>query len=235
MKRFYKLVSTHKEPEGWAIHLDGRPVKTPMKAVLRAPTEELANELVQEWAAQEETIEPDTMPLTQILSTQIDRVSAQRVEMSAAICKYLDTDLLCYRAEAEPPGPAEKQAEMWDPWLVWFEETFGAHLETTAGLNALNQDEKAHKAVQDYIRALDDVRFNILQLVVSSSGSLVLGLAFEKQAITPKQVMQAARVEEHLKDEIYNADLHGRDPLQEKKDAAILRDLQAAETFLKLI
>lgn len=235
MKRFYKLVSAHKEPEGWAIHLDGRPVKTPMKAVLLASKEALANELVQEWADQEETIEPETMPLTQILSTQIDRVSAQRAEMSAAICKYLDTDLLCYRAEAEPPGPAEKQAEIWDPWLAWFEEAFGVRLETTTGLNALKQDEKAHKVVQDYIQGLDDAHFNILQLAVSSSGSLVLGLAFDKQAITPDQVMQAARVEEHLKDEIYNAELHGRDPLQEKKDAAMLRDLQAAETFLKLI
>lgn len=235
MKRFYKLVSTHQEEGGWAVHLDGSPVKTPMRTKLLAANEAIANELVKEWAAQEETIDPETMPLTQILSTQIDRISAQRTEMSAAICKYLNTDLLCYRADPEPPSPAEKQAEIWDQWLQWFEDRFECPLKTTTGLSALQHDEAAHKAVQTYINALDDARFNILQLVVSSSGSLVLGLAFAERAIIPDQVMQAARVEENLKDEIYNADLHGKDPLQEKKDAAMLRDLIAAETYLKLL
>lgn len=235
MKRFYNLVSTHKEDGGWAVHLDGRPVKTPAKALLIAQSEKLADEIVKEWAAQEETIEPETMPLTQILSTQIDRIGAQRPEITVMVCKYLNTDLLCYRAEDEPPGPAKKQAEIWDPWLQWFEDKFGATLQTTQALAALTQDGAAHKAVRDYINALDDARFNVLQLVVSASGSLVLGLAFVEQAISPEQVLEAARVEENLKDEIYNAEKYGRDPMLEKKDAATLRDLQAAQILLQSI
>ena len=116
MKRFYKLVSTNKTAEGWAIHLDGKPVKTPIRTTLIAPNEALANELVREWAAQEETIDPETMPLTQILSTQIDRVRVQRAAMSTEILKFLNTDLLCYRApKDQPPGQLERQAEIWDP------------------------------------------------------------------------------------------------------------------------
>lgn len=233
MKRFYKLVSTHKEPQGWSVHLDGRPVKTPLKEILLAPSEGLADEIVREWAAQEDEITPEDMPLTQILSTQIDRVTHQRAEVTALVCKYLDTDLLCYRAEPEPPGPAQKQAEIWDPWLDWFEKHFGTKLETTTGLAALVQPKAAHAAVQKTIDGLDDARFNILQLVVSGSGSLVLGLAFMEGVVTPDHVLTAARVEEHLKDEIYDAEKYGRDPMFEKKDAALLRDLQAARLFLE--
>ncbi len=236
MKRFYKLVSTHREAEGYAIHLDGRPVKTPMRTVLIAPNEALANEIVKEWAAQEDMIDPETMPLTQILSTQIDRVSGQREEMSVPLLKYLDTDLLCYRApKDEPPGQAEKQAEIWDPSLAWFEKRFGTALQTTSDLIALAQPESAHKAVQETVESYDEARFTALQLVVPLAGSLVLALAFIEGEITPQELYIATRVEEHFKDEIYNAEKYGRDPLIEKKDAAMMRDLEATATFLKLL
>ena len=233
MKRFYKLVSVHEEPRGWAVQLDGKPVKTPMRETLRAPNKNIANVVQQEWSAQEEEINPETMPLTQILSTHIDRVSAQRNEMSAAILKYLDTDLLCYRAPSDPPGPAEKQEEIWQPYLDWFGKRFGVKLETTSGLAALTQPEEAHKAVKDAVESMDDLHFTLLQLVVSGSGSLILGLAFMEKAITPEEIMAAARVEENLKDEMYNAEFYGRDPLFEKKDAALLQDLKAAAEILK--
>ena len=108
MKRFYKLVSTKKEPGGFGVCLDGKPVKTPSGTLLLAPTENLADEIVKEWAAQEEIIVPDSMPLTQILTTKIDRISKERQAMSEAVMKYLDTDLLCYRT-TEPPELAQMQ------------------------------------------------------------------------------------------------------------------------------
>lgn len=235
MKKFYKLVSTHQETDGWAIHLDGRSVKTPMKRTLLAPTEDLANAIQQEWMAQDENIEPETMPLMQFLSTQIDRVSEQRPAMSEAVLKYLDTDLICYFAPEDPQSPAHKQEELWRPWLDWFEKQFGETLETTNALAALSQAPAAHKKVKAHVEALDDARFTILQMVVPASGSLVLALAFIEGAITPIEILEAARVEEHIKDEIYDAERYGRDPMQEKKDQALITDLQAAEQFLKLI
>ncbi|HOO80905.1 MAG TPA: ATP12 family protein [Alphaproteobacteria bacterium] len=236
MKKFYKLVSVHQEVSGWAVHLDSRPVKTPLKKTLLASSETMATAIQEEWAAQGETIDPETMPLTQILSTQIDRVSEQRAAMSAELLKFLDTDLICYRApKDQPAGQAEKQAESWDRWLTWFEDKFDCALQTTTDLAALKQPAAAHTAVQTKTDALDDARFTALQLVVPLSGSLVLGLAFIEGAITPQEIYNAARVEEHFKDEIYNAEKYGRDPLSEKKDAAMLRDLEAAAAFLNLL
>jgi len=78
MKRFYKLVSVDAVRNGFEIQLDGRNIKTPMKNILSAPSRKLADAIMAEWAAQDKEILPDTMPLTQILSTRIDRVSNER-------------------------------------------------------------------------------------------------------------------------------------------------------------
>src|SRR5690606_5068805 len=112
---FYKLASTTPgEGGGHLVTLDGRPVKTPGGRQLAAPTKALAEETALEWARQEKDILPDTMPLTQILTTALDYVAQERTALTEKILAYLNTDLLCYRA-AHPPAVAERQAACWDP------------------------------------------------------------------------------------------------------------------------
>lgn len=234
MKRFYKLVSLVRDSGAYAVQLDGRSVKTPAGQALKTEFEALANALVSEWAGQGENILPDSMPLTQILSTKIDRAAPMRAEIEKQALNYLDTDLLCYRAE-NPPGLPEKQASIWDPHLARFEKRFGSRLETTTSLRALKQPAAAHEAVRSYARVLDDDRFNILQLVTSMSGSLILALAFVEGEASAEEVFSAARVEENFKAGLYNEALYGPDPAQEKKDVAIRRDLEAAQEYLRLL
>ena len=235
MKKFYKLVSPHQEGDHYHIHLDGRPVKCPSGTVLAAPTKQLADAIVLEWAAQEEEIKPDTMPLTQILTTCIDRVSMERPAMEAALLKYFDTDLICYRAGDDPPGQREAQEQAWDEWINWFSEHFGETLKTTTEIAAISQDKSAYEKVASYVKLLDDNRFTAFQLVVSASGSLILGLAFAEGDITPQQIFDAAHVEEHFKASIYNEEKYGAAPHEEKKRADMLRDLEASESYMQLL
>ena len=234
MKRFYTVVTTKKTDSGYAVTLDGKPVKTPYKAGLVAQNETLANAIVQEWAQQEEEILPESMPLTQILSSQIDRVSQERPAMTEAILKYLNTDLICYYAD-HPPELAQQQRAAWQPVQAWFENRFNIKLETTDGLKALAQPEAAHKAVADYVAALDDAHFTALQIITPLSGSLILAIAFLEGEIDPEKTFAAMRVEETFKAEIYDEEKYGPDPAQHKKDEAAKTDLNAAAQFLKLI
>lgn len=234
MKRFYTLVSSQKEPGGYAVLLDGRAVNTPLKRKLLCSTEALANALVQEWAAQKETIKLDTMPLTQLVSTQLDQVTHGRAKMSAEVLKYLNTDLLCYRTD-QPPELAQKQAQSWDRWLEWFAGKFGAQLETTTTIQALSQPQAAHDGARGYVEALDDQRFTIAQLITPLSGSVVLAIAFTEGEISPEELFSAIRVEEQFRAGIYNEEKYGPDPAQEKKGAAIKVDLAAAARYLELI
>ncbi len=234
MKRFYKVVSTRKSSNGFEILLDNRPIKTKAGHILLAPEEPLAEALVREWSAQKDQIIPDTMPLTQILNTQLDRVSTEREAMTAAILKYLDTDLICYFAE-EPEELISLQEQSWKRWLDWFEEVFGEALKTTNSLLALQQSERAHESVRDYVKNLDDAYFTVLQLVTSLSGSLILGLAFVQGKAKADDILAACYVEESYKEQIYNAEKYGMDPMLEKEKLSKRKDFEAAEVYFKSI
>ncbi|MBX2834241.1 MAG: ATP12 chaperone family protein [Micavibrio sp.] len=232
MKKFYKLVSIEEKAGAYYIHLDGRPVKCPSGQPLYAASKKLAEIVQQEWSAQGETIIPDTMPITQIITTQLDRVSRERQAMEIALLKYIDTDLICYRAGDLPVGQREAQEQSWDPYKDWFEKKFDEKLLVTSDLVALSQSPNLHDKVKNYVTDLDDARFTAMQLVTSLCGSIMLGIAFLEKHITSQQIFDAAHVEEDFKAPIYDRAKYGLDPLEEKKANAMLADLIAAETFL---
>lgn len=233
MKRVYNLASYTKTEDGYVIQLDGKTVKTPLGQPLAAPNKTVAEHIVSEWAAQSDEIIPDSMPITQILTTTIDRIR-EREQMTGALLKYLDTDLLCYRVK-QPEDLSKRQKEVWDRWLTWFDEHFESPLEVTFGIEALTQDVDTHKQIWNYLEALDDHYFTVLQIVTSLSGSIVLGLAFLEHEATVEDVYNAAELEEIYHSEIAREDEHGGDPVQERRQAAMRRDLDMCARFMEAL
>jgi len=230
MKRVYTMASYTKTEDGFVLQLDGKAVKTTLGAPLAAPGKALIEAVVSEWAAQGEDVIPDSMPMTQMLTTAIDRMRERDV-MTKTLLNYLDTDLLCYRVK-EPEDLARRQKEVWDRWLTWFDEHFESPLKTTFGLDALKQDPVTHKRIWNYLEALDEYYFSVLQVVTSLSGSIVLGLAFVEQEASAEDVFTAAELEEIYHAEIAGEAIHGADPVQEKRQAAMKRDWGACTQFL---
>ena len=72
-KRFYKEASVGEREGGFAIELDGKPVKTPARQPLVVPTEALATLIAGEWQRQAEVIDPAKMP-----ATRLDQYRARR-------------------------------------------------------------------------------------------------------------------------------------------------------------
>jgi chaperone required for assembly of F1-ATPase len=196
-------------------------VRTPGGQTLISPFENLAQAIAAEWDAQDTDILPDTMPLTQLLVTALDRVEKERDVIQTQILAYLDTDLLCYRA-AEPEALVARESAARDPWLQWFATHYGESLEVTNGL-------MAHE-----VRSLNLWAFNVLQMTCAATGSLILALAFVVGPAEEGDVMRALFVEEDYKAEIYNEDFYGRAPQLEKNMAAVLRDLKAGRQFLEM-
>ena len=62
---------------GFPVLLDGKPVKTPARRALAAPTRALAEAIAQEWKAQAAVIDPARMPLTRLANAVIDAVAEQ--------------------------------------------------------------------------------------------------------------------------------------------------------------
>src|SRR3546814_6032902 len=89
--------------------LDGRPVRTPGRALLTAPTLALAERIAREWAEQGEKIEPRAMRFTGLANAAIDRIMPDPASFAAGIHVYGESDLLCYRADA-PAALVARQA-----------------------------------------------------------------------------------------------------------------------------
>lgn len=234
MKKFYSEVGSGPAVGGgYVVLLDGRPVRTPEKSLMTAPTRQLADAIAGEWAHQGEHIVPETMPLTQILTTSIDRARF-RDEMGKALLAYIDSDLLCYHAD-EPEPLRQEQEKLWMPWLRWFQGRFGVALHTTFALSRLDQPEEAHKAVRAYIDTLDQHRFTVLHVVTTLTGSIILGLAFLEGAITPEQTFHAALCEEIHYERLHDLEKYGLDPIEAKRRESMTRDLAAADAYLGFV
>jgi len=230
MKRFYKQVTTHETPDGFEIHLDDKPVKTSAKKALCTPYKNVAEKIAEEWDYQKEQIVPDTMPMTQIINTQIYSDKPTRTKKTKALLKYIDTDLLCYGV-LKPEGLKKVQEAHWTKWVNWAEQKYDVKIKTTNGLNALQQDQKLHQNIVQTVEEMCDDTFSIFQTLVPLSGSVILSLAFAASEIDEDTVLKAMFVEEDFKDQIYNADKYGSDPLIEQKKHAARLDLEACRIY----
>ena len=233
MKRIYKMVSATKTEDGYTIQLDGKTINTPSGQPILAPNKPMADAIVAEWADQGDKVIPDTMPVTQILTTVIDRMR-DRDAITKSLLKYLDTDLLCYRVK-EPAEIFKRQKEIWDKWLTWFDEQFESPLEVTFGIEALTQDADTHRQIWNYLESLDDYYFTVLQIVTSLTGSIVLGLAFLDGEATADDVFNACELEEIYHAEIAGEDEHGADPVQERRQNVLRAELASCRTLMDLL
>lgn len=204
-KRFWKEATVEPVDGGFAVRLDGRPVRTPLKAPLVLPTEALARAVADEWNAQEGTLRPETMPCTRAANSAIDKLSAQQAEVAAMLADYAGTDLLCYRAE-DPPELAARQAAEWDPLLDWAAATYGARLTATAGVMHIPQPPEALTRLAAEVAALDRFRLAAFHDLVAISGSLVLALAVARGRLTAEEAWRASRLDEDWQIEQWGED-----------------------------
>jgi chaperone required for assembly of F1-ATPase len=228
-KRFYGTVSVEAGVDGThAVALDGKPVRTPARNLLAAPTAALAEAIANEWRDQTDVIDPAAMPLTRLANTIIDAVVNTRSEVADEIVKYLGSDLLCYRAD-QPDGLVMRQQAQWDPVLAWARDALGAPFVATTGITHVSQPPAAIAAAARAIPQDHPWRLGALSVVTTLSGSALLALALAAGIISRDEAWTAAHV-----DEDWNAEFWGRDELAMQRRDFRARELAAAATILDL-
>ena len=75
MKRFYRAVSVIEEAGGFAVALDGRPMRTPRRRPFAVPYRALAEAVAAEWGGQGDEIELRAMRLTGFANAALDRIA----------------------------------------------------------------------------------------------------------------------------------------------------------------
>ncbi len=228
IRKFYKSVDIAEQDNAFVIRLDGKPVKTPHRALLLLPNKRLADAVADEWRAQDVELDPSTMPLTRLAYAAIDTEPTHRVRIRNEIVAFGRADLLCYRAET-PAALVARQASAWDPMLDWAAERFGARLVAGAGINFIDQPPAGLSALADVVAQYGDLELAALHGAASITGSLVLALALAEGRLDAAGAFTLSRL-----DETFQSEAWGRDTEAEARSARLADELQAIERFLRL-
>ncbi|MEP3427167.1 MAG: ATP12 family protein [Roseibium sp.] len=194
-KRFYERAEHVEADGGFAIHLDGRPVKTPGKATLTVPTAVLGAAIAAEWDAQKKEIDPARMPLTRISNSAQDAVTEKFDEVADEITNFAGNDALCYRADT-PESLVTSQRNTWDPVVDWAGELLGGRFVLIEGIIHGSQPDSLLTAFRARIGALTPLRLAAFHTATSLTGSALLALALLEGRLDTESVWTAAHVEE---------------------------------------
>lgn len=229
LKRFWASAAATARDGGWAIELDGKPVRTPAREPLVLPSQALADAIAAEWVAVGERVDPRAMPFTGIANAAIDRVAPDRVQFAAGLARYGEGDLACYRAE----GPRElvaRQAEQWDALLAWARRRFDVDFRTTSGILHVAQPRATVDRLAHAVAALDAFRLAALSPLVTIGGSLVAALAVAEGAIGVEAAWLAVSIDERWQLEQWGSDAEAEVALDNRR-----ADFFAAARFLELL
>lgn len=227
-KRFYTKAQAEAVEGGYGVMLDGRPVRTPARGLLVAPTRALGEALAAEWAEQDAEIDAFSMPLTRLVNVALDRVMPEAGPVRDEVASYAGTDLLFYRAEG-PEGLVARQALHWDPVLAWMDEAHGARFFLAEGICHVAQPEEALQQVRALVPH-EALPLSAVHVMTTLTGSALLALAVLHGRLDADAAWAAAHV-----DEDWNRDQWGEDELATARRAARRVEMDAAVRLLHLL
>jgi chaperone required for assembly of F1-ATPase len=228
VKRFWAEARAVSGADGWAVELDGRPLRTPARAALVLPGQLLAEAIAGEWADVAAEIRPGTMPLTGFANAAVDIVTPDRARFAASLLGYGESDLTCYRAERPQPLIA-RQVAAWEPPLKAIEARHGLLFRRTAGVVHVAQPAETLARLRDLLVGLSAWQLAPLQPLVTLTGSVVLGLSVLEGVLAADEAFAAG----HL-DEAWSAEQWGEDALATADRDGRWFQFEAAARFLAL-
>ena len=228
MKRFWKNAEVV-EDGGFAISLDGKPIRTPARSGLVVPTRDLAEAIAAEWRECGETVDPRAMPLTGLANAAIDRVAPDRSKFAAGLASYAEADLTCYRAEG-PEALVARQAESWDVLLAWARRRYDVDFACVSGVMHVPQPEETVRKLGHAVAMLGSFQLAGLSPLVTIGGSLVAAMAVLEEMMPAEDTWQAVSLDDRWQLEQWGDDAEARAALDARS-----RDFLAAARFLELL
>ena len=229
-KRFYEQAAVVPGEGGFAVHLDGRPVRTPGKALLALPSEAAAALVAEEFGAQEDVVDPVTMPVLRLVNTALDGVAADPQAVLEDILRFASSDLLCYRADG-PQGLVIRQNEHWDPVIDWARATLGARFNLAEGVIHVEQPRETIAVLGAHLaRRAEPLRLAAMHLMTSLTGSALLAIAVEAGELDSEAAWNAGHV-----DEDWQIEHWGQDAEAVARRSARKRDMMAAAGLIEAL
>ena len=178
-----------------------------------------------EWDAQQETIDPLTMPLTRF-GNSVAMPWSTGSRPSPTTSPNISAPICCSIAPVIRRRWWRGRPHSGIPVLFWAADTLGAHFILAEGIVHVRQPDSAIAAMRRTFPA-DPWSIAALHVVTTLTGSALLALALMHGVLDPDQVWAAAHV-----DEDWNIDQWGVDEEVAARRAARLVDFKAAAGIL---
>ena len=227
MKKFWEKVSIKKiSSDSFCIMLDDRILKTPLKRELILPKLNLAQEILKEWDQDSKKINTESLIFYGLISTSLDKIKDNKNLYINDILDYIDTDLICYRAE-NPKELVELQKNKWDPIILLIENYIGTKVNVFEGILPKKQHATVHDRSNNLINQFDIFEISALHRITNITGSIFLSLCVLKKDISKNEVFELSFL-----DELWQAENWGIDEETSQKRKEISIELNKSIFFL---
>lgn len=228
-KRFYKEVGVGAAAHGFAVTLDGKTPRTPSQKPVVVPQQALAAAMAEEWAAQQEFIDPKTMPVVRLINSAVEAGEERLEALREEIVKYSGNDLLLYRADT-PRELVAEQERVWDAVLISLARHFEIGFQPTIGIVHQPQPAPTLERLRASLTDAGLIEAVALNSITGITGSGLLSICLREDLLIAEDVWTAAHV-----DEDYNVRLWGE--VEEATDRRAKRrmDFNAAVRVLEMV
>ena len=218
MKKFWKKVSIKKISfNSFQIMLDERILQTPLKRELILPNLNLAQEIAKEWDQDSINIKTESMIFYGLISTSLDKIIDNRNVYIDDILDYIDTDLICYRAD-NPKELVELQKSKWDPIILLVEKYIGTKVQVFIGVSPNKQHYTVHDGINNLIDQFDIFEISALHRITNITGSIFLSLCVLRKDISKNEVFELSFLDELWQEENWGFD---KENSQKRKEISI--------------
>ncbi len=196
MKKFWKTVKVKKKScNSYEILLDEIVLKTPMKKDLTILNSKIAEEIQKEWNQDTGILDTDAMIFYGITSTSIDKIINSRISYINDILSFIDTDLICYRAE-EPNDLVQWQSKNWDPILLKVEKYIHNKIDVFTGIMPSKQNKVIKFAINQILTKFSDLEIIVLHRITKITGSVFLSLCILNDDIIREKAFELSHLDE---------------------------------------
>lgn len=233
LRRFWDKATYIKDDDGFRIYLDKQLLRLPQKSILTVSNETLAKRIVDEWqnagCKKGDIFSFDTLPITRIISTLIEKIKPDRKKYIDVLLPYVNGELLCYRAE-KPKQLVNRQNQLWQPILQWIEEFLHITFRVTKGVMPIMQDKQTINKIKTYIMRLSDEELTFFAVIIPLLGSVVLSIAIFERKLSAQQGFEYAYLDEHIQSQIW-----GYDAEQQQRLNLIQKEINECVDYLEYV
>lgn len=219
MKRFYKDVTVAPRDGGFAVLLDGRPIRTQGGGRAQiVPSEALAQRLAEEWADQGATIDPTRFVARDMADHAIDTIAPDPAATAEKLLAYAETDTLCYRADPDEAFWHRQQA-VWEPLVLALEQREGVRLERVCGIVHRPLKPETLDRLRARLTAMDPFTLAALESLTALAASLTISLTALEPEADADALWDAANLEEDWQIERWGEDEEAAERRAHRRDS----------------